>query len=518
MSKIRHIFYVILLMTAAACSNNQYEELDRLLDEKDNIDAAVRHKTDSLRQLFDSTAPNDDDLRWERAEDLYNEWRHLNLDSCSRYTAFMLRYAGTNSSRILRSKAALVRDLVRSDELFKADSVFKSLILPPDASQEDYDTYFYTADRLTNYLSASYRKSFGPNVDELSREYLRRDSLSVKAKLFKIKALRYSGRTKEAFAYAKSINPDDIKDIYDLSTYYYVTASLAKTAGSEAETLEYLIKTSCIDLSSGMKDYASLYALSQFLYSEKSDIIRAGRYMNRAVMDASEYNYPIGIRRSARALSIMNDAIQEMNRSRRRVLTAGIILVSVFLAIALFLLAFSQKMLYKVRQINRMYKTSQHKLQNVSLIKDKMLGEYMELSSEYIYKVDENRSRYRKILKEKGADALMTIFREPAFADGEFPHYWNNFDKIFLSIFPDFVDKVNNLMLPENKFTPDSPGSLTTELRILALIRLDITESKRISVILHVSKGTVYTYRSIMRQGSADPDNFEANVRKIEDF
>ena len=107
---------------------------------------------------------------------------------------------------------------------------------------------------------------------------------------------------------------------------------------------------------------------------------------------------------------------------------------------------------------------------------------------------------------------------EPAFADSEFPHYWNNFDKIFLSIFPNFVDKVNQLMLPENKFVTDSPGSLTTELRILALIRLDITESKRISVILHISKGTVYTYRSIMRQGSLDPDHFEENIWKIEDF
>jgi len=139
----------------------------------------------------------------------------------------------------------------------------------------------------------------------------------------------------------------------------------------------------------------------------------------------------------------------------------------------------------------------------------------MELSSNYIYKVDEIKFRYRKILKEKGPDFLLAVFREPNFADSEYPNYWNNFDKIFLSIFPDFVDRVNALMLPGHEFVPEGPQSLNTELRILALIRLGINESKRISSILHISKGTVYTYRSIMRQNSASPEEFEEKIKEI---
>ncbi len=518
MRKSTHILLAGLVLLAVSCSQNKFEELDRLLAQKDEIASAVKRKTDSLRFSYSATPPQDISLKWERAEMLYEEWRHLNLDSCTFYTNEMLRYAGEDSSRILRSKAALVRTLVRDEAVFKADSVFKSMVLPANASQRDLDAYFYCADRLTNYLPTEYRKAFGPDVELLSNEYLRRDSCSLKAQLLRVKALRYAGKYDQALALAKSLPISDMTDIYDVSTCYYVICALSLQLGDSEEALDYAIKASYVDLSCGMKDYASLYSLALILFRDRKDVTRAGRYMTRAVEDAAEYNFPIGIRRSARALSIMNDTIQRMNRNQRLILTGGIITVSIFLAIALFLLFFSQKMLGRVRHVNRKYKASQHKLQNVSLIKDKMLGEYMELSSEYIYKVDENRSRYRKILKEKGADALMTLFREPAFADSEFPHYWNNFDKIFLSIFPNFVDKVNQLMLPENKFVTDSPGSLTTELRILALIRLDITESKRISVILHISKGTVYTYRSIMRQGSLDPDHFEENIRKIEDF
>ena len=141
----------------------------------------------------------------------------------------------------------------------------------------------------------------------------------------------------------------------------------------------------------------------------------------------------------------------------------------------------------------------------------------MELSSHYIYKVDENKSHYRKVLKESGPDALMAMFRQPAFADLEYPRYWENFDKIFLGIFPDFVSRVNALMPAEHAFICEVPGCLTTQLRILALIRLGISESERIAVILHVSKGTVYTYRSVMRNASLSPDTFEEEVLMISD-
>jgi DNA-binding CsgD family transcriptional regulator len=52
-------------------------------------------------------------------------------------------------------------------------------------------------------------------------------------------------------------------------------------------------------------------------------------------------------------------------------------------------------------------------------------------------------------------------------------------------------------------------------LRILALIKLGITDSDRIASILKYSKATVYSYRSRMRMKAIDPENFEKNVAKI---
>ena len=503
---------ILLSILAVSCSGNRFTELDNLIGRHEEIDMMVRHKTDSLRLRYDKATT--DSLRWDCAEDLYDEWKHLNLDSCIHYSKLMMLYSEGERSRVLRSKAALVRNLTRQGKPDSAYVVFNSMSLPDDASKEDCYTYYYTADRLYSNLPILSREEITDRISSLADEYISRDSTAVKAHLLKIRALRMTGKYKEAIDYGQSIPPCSISNPYDLTLYYNALAMSYYDGSNLEKAIQYSIKGACIDLSNGINDYFSLYFLGRMLFSS-DDKERAARYMNRSVQDALAYNYPLGLKRSANAAAIMNEAIHDMNRGRSIILFTGISLVSILLVISLFLLGITRKSLSRVQAINLKYRQSQKDLRNVSLIKDRMLGEYMELSSNYIYKVDEIKFRYRKILKEKGPDFLLAVFREPNFADSEYPNYWNNFDKIFLSIFPDFVDRVNALMLPGHEFVPEGPQSLNTELRILALIRLGINESKRISSILHISKGTVYTYRSIMRQNSVSPEEFEEKIKEI---
>lgn len=93
--------------------------------------------------------------------------------------------------------------------------------------------------------------------------------------------------------------------------------------------------------------------------------------------------------------------------------------------------------------------------------------------------------------------------------------FYVKFDEAILNIYPDFVDKFNALLNPDEKVTLKNGELLNTELRLFALIRLGIDDITKISQFLRCSVSTVYTYRSKMRKRSADPDNFEANVKKI---
>ena len=55
----------------------------------------------------------------------------------------------------------------------------------------------------------------------------------------------------------------------------------------------------------------------------------------------------------------------------------------------------------------------------------------------------------------------------------------------------------------------------TTELRILAAIRLGITDSGRIARFLNCAPTTVYTYRTKLRNMALDREGFEERIRRI---
>ena len=92
---------------------------------------------------------------------------------------------------------------------------------------------------------------------------------------------------------------------------------------------------------------------------------------------------------------------------------------------------------------------------------------------------------------------------------------YESFDKCFLNIFPTFVAEYARLF-PDG--TVDSGATtLTSEMRIFALIRLGITDSERISKFLNYSVHTIYTYKTRAKTKSiVDNDEFEKRIKAVE--
>jgi transposase len=77
------------------------------------------------------------------------------------------------------------------------------------------------------------------------------------------------------------------------------------------------------------------------------------------------------------------------------------------------------------------------------------------------------------------------------------------------------VEQFNALLKPEARMDPPK-GRLTTELRIFALIRLGVDDSKKIATMLDYSVSTIYNYKvSIKNAALGDRDKFEEQVKKI---
>lgn len=92
----------------------------------------------------------------------------------------------------------------------------------------------------------------------------------------------------------------------------------------------------------------------------------------------------------------------------------------------------------------------------------------------------------------------------------------SDFDDAFLELFPDFVMQIQTLLVPDAELRIKSNERLNTDLRVLALIYLGITDSKQIADILRYSLPTIYNSRTRMRNlAKEDRTNFEDKVAAL---
>ena len=124
--------------------------------------------------------------------------------------------------------------------------------------------------------------------------------------------------------------------------------------------------------------------------------------------------------------------------------------------------------------------------------------------------------RVNRKLKAGQLTDLMKMASSEQLKEDELQELFNNFDAVFLNLFPNFVADFNALLQPDSRIQPASKNRLTTDLRIFALIRLGITDSARIAEFLGYSVTTIYNYRSKTRSKSTlDRDAFESAVMRI---
>ena len=115
-------------------------------------------------------------------------------------------------------------------------------------------------------------------------------------------------------------------------------------------------------------------------------------------------------------------------------------------------------------------------------------------------------------------DGPEVLFKKLKQVDREYvseTEFYRIFDETFLGIFPDFIHQVNSLLRPECAFD-ENTSTLSTEIRILAVIRLGITASADIAAFLNCSLNTVYTYRGKIRNAALVPkDEVESKISEL---
>jgi len=116
---------------------------------------------------------------------------------------------------------------------------------------------------------------------------------------------------------------------------------------------------------------------------------------------------------------------------------------------------------------------------------------------------------------EDNIKELKSQLKSPHFDYENAQLFYRNFDSAFLNIYPTFIERVNALLIDGEQIVPKADEQLTRELRILALLRLGITDNKEIASILRASISTVYTYRSRLKVRAINKETFEDDVKQL---
>ena len=120
----------------------------------------------------------------------------------------------------------------------------------------------------------------------------------------------------------------------------------------------------------------------------------------------------------------------------------------------------------------------------------------------------------RKISAGKAED-LYKITKSGKFIEQQSREFYDVFDNAFLNIYPNFIENVNSLLMPDKQIELKNDEKLNTELRILAFMKLGIDEGSRIAQMLNYSVNTIYAYRNKIKNKAINRDTFEDDIMKI---
>jgi hypothetical protein len=168
-----------------------------------------------------------------------------------------------------------------------------------------------------------------------------------------------------------------------------------------------------------------------------------------------------------------------------------------------------------IEQRNQEMQLANDKLCEANAIKDEYIGRTFYINAEYINKVEKlYKTIDRKIAARQYEDLRSTL--KESTLNAERNSMFADFDETFLKLFPDFVRQFNLLFDEKDRRLPKDEKSLTSEMRIFALIRLGITEIERIANFLDYSVYTIKTYKTRVKNKSiVDNDLFEQRIMEI---
>lgn len=529
---------VIMIFSCAILSsaNNAalLQKLDSVIEASETIVAEKNKKIAMLKQM--AAKENKTAMLLERYRELSEEYYVFKFDSAKVYVE-----KGLALAKKVQNSRYIVTNTIMKAKLLSIGGLYSEAIntlntIEQDSLGEQNMTFDYNIAYSTIY---SYWADYC-NDDTYSPIYRERSNAYLKTAIANIDKnnAAYDYYMGEYHVYIDKDDDKALKHYFrtleknGMTSRVYAMASFAIANNYSAhENMEkyeeYLIKASICDILCCTKENLAIQDLAMHLFKQDNENIERARvYINTAMDDAKSYNNRLRILEISQKLPIIVSTYHKRLTTQNSTLMYavwGISLLVVSMIVLLYFFVRQNKLLSKRRHelhvSNNMLTETNERLNRANELlldtnrkREGLAKLYIDLCAKYIDKMAKFQVMVQRKIKANQINELMSYVSSSRLNYEDADTFMKRFDEAFLNLYPSFVTEFNALLKEDEQVITKNPHSLTTELRIFALIRLGVKESSEIAALLYYTPRTIYNYRSAFKNKALNRESFEERV------
>lgn len=480
-----HILFFILLFIPLPSLDADLAMLSEALDRKADYDRAYEHRLDSLYAIGDPMM-------------LYKAYNSYCFDSALCYIQQVVEQSERSEDyeRIASAKIKLAYVYMSGGRFRECESIFHSL--DEERIAPRHRTGYYS---LKGHLLYDIARYEGIPAPAQMRTYyetaLQNVSPGDSTNYWNLSAqLAYIDRDyqraidcfERAYQGAKG-------HLHSEGIFLSSIAQVYLDCADSAQALHYWSQSAIRDIESSTKEIVAMQQVAQLLY-QLGDYDMADRCIRSALADARHYHARHRQLEAGEFLSIIDShQISQLHNRTIRILVLYACIVALLLLGALVLM----RILHKLRQRNQLLTEAQEKirLSNMALeqsnhTKETYLTAMLSAEVDHTKAIDRYVKHVIRNARDKNWEELL---KTPTYINkmGQRAAFCHRFDNMFLHLYPHFIEEVNSML---NEPIVSKDGSLPSEFRVLALMRLGVTDNEEMAHILSCSVATIHTYKA----------------------
>ena len=540
-----YILFLLLPTTLSAGSKTQQlrQKLDNLLEQRK---ALIDNKNKDINRLKKNLTTSENTLkRLQTYEQLFEEYYVFQFDSAMTYLNKGIKLAKeTKNTYYYNSNTISKAELLSIGGLYSEAIHEIEQVDTTGLDKAQHFEYYFSLFRIHTYWADFCNdKTYTPTHRLKAQEYLK-------------KAMPFCDETDKTYEYylgeyavfvlnnpqaARAHYIKSIKQLPQNSRFYAMSCfALSGSYGNEGNTEkqeEFLLLSSIADIENCTMENFALQNLAMYIFEHnKDELVLAQQYIQTALEDAHFYNNRLRIIEISSKLPVIVSSYQQTLNQRNKVQMTAIIVISLlllFLLSAVFYivkqtkrLSLQQQELQKnnnqLSELNRQQKELNTQLHGLNALlvdtnrkRERLAKLYIDLCAKYIARLKKQQTLVKRKIKANQTTELLSQLSSERLSEEDAATFLSRFDKAFLDLYPDFTEELNSLLLPEGQIQNKNTDELTTEQRIMALIRLGVKESAEIADLLFYSPQTIYNYRSVLKGKAINKETFEEEVMKL---